>query len=123
MTTASARSGGTPLTRAQAVVDCLETPTLARIYASAWTDGPITISTLIDELDIPQGTAYEYVDRLKAAHLVELVTEAQPHAYPAQSLALTLTTDGQTQEISPSGCRRPPRGERGYRCVHRSARV
>jgi hypothetical protein len=52
-------------------------------------------------LDILQGTAYEYVQNLETAGLVEQTREQRPYQYDAESIALTLSTDGETQTITP----------------------
>jgi len=48
----------------QTVADLLDTPTLARTYAHILHHGPVTVSAIVDELDVPQGTAYDYVEKL-----------------------------------------------------------
>ena len=96
------RSGRPPIQQLQTVVDLLETPALARLYAHILQHGPVTVSEMVDELDIPQGTAYDYVQNLKTAGLVEKTRENRPYEYDAESIALTLSTDGETQTITPA---------------------
>lgn len=96
------QSGQPPIQQLQTIADLLETPTLARIYAHVLRHGPVTVSEIIDTLNIPQGTAYEYVDNLETVKLVKRVTEVRPHKYDAESIALTLSTDGETQTITPA---------------------
>jgi len=96
------RSGRPPIQQLQTVVDLLETPSLARIYAHVLQDGPVTVANIVDELDIPQGTAYDYVQKLEAAGLVEKTSDQRPYEYDAESLSLTLSTDGETQTITPA---------------------
>jgi DNA-binding MarR family transcriptional regulator len=86
----------------QAVVDLFETPTLARIYAHVLQRGPVTVSEVVDELDIPQGTAYDYVQKLEAAGLVVKVREQRPYEFDAEPISLTLSTDGETRTITPA---------------------
>ena len=57
---------------------------------------------VLDELDIPQGTAYDYVQNLETAGLVEKTREQRPYEYDAESIALTLSADGETQTITPA---------------------
>ncbi|MFB6227313.1 MAG: helix-turn-helix domain-containing protein [Halobacteriales archaeon] len=86
----------------QTVADLLDTPALARLYAHILQHGPVTVSELVGELDIPQGTAYEYVQTLETAGLVEKTREQRPYEYDGESIALTLSTDGETRTITPA---------------------
>lgn len=95
-------SGQPPIQQLQTVADLLDTPTLARLYAYLLQNGPVTVSEIIDELDIPQGTAYDYVQNLEATGLVEKTRDQRPYEYDAESIALTLSTDGETQTITPA---------------------
>jgi len=65
------RSGQPPIQQLQTVVDLLETPALARIYAHVLQGGLVTVAEIVDELDISQGTAYDYVQKLEAVGIVE----------------------------------------------------
>lgn len=96
------RSGQPPIQQLQTVVDLLETPALARMYAHIIQDGPVTVASVIDDLDIPQGTAYDYVQKLETAGLVEKTRDQRPSEYDAESISLTLSTDGETQTITPA---------------------
>jgi DNA-binding MarR family transcriptional regulator len=60
------------------------------------------VSEIVDTLDIPQGTAYDYVQNLETAGLVEKSREQRPYEYDAEAIALTLSTDGETQTITPA---------------------
>jgi DNA-binding MarR family transcriptional regulator len=96
------QSGQPPIRQLQTVADLLETPALARIYAHILRHGPVTVSDLVAELDVPQGTAYDYVQNLETAGLVEKTRERRPYEYDAEAIALTLSTDGETQTITPA---------------------
>jgi len=96
------RSGNPPIQQLQTVVDLLETPTLARMYAHILRDGPITVSDIVSALDIPQGTAYDYIQKLEAAGLVEKTQEKRPYEYDTETISLTLSTDGDSQTITPA---------------------
>lgn len=91
-----------PLHQLETVADVLETPPLARIYAHVLQHGPVTVSDLIEALDVPQGTAYDYVKKLESAGLIEKTSTQRPYEYDAEPLSLTLSTDGETQAITPS---------------------
>ncbi|TKX41355.1 helix-turn-helix domain-containing protein [Halorubrum sp. CGM4_25_10-8A] len=101
MAQSPSRSGRPPIQQLQTVADLLETPVLARMYAHVLQDGPVTVANIVDELDIPQGTAYDYIQKLEAADLVEKTRDQRPSEYDAESLSLTLSTDGETQTITP----------------------
>lgn len=91
-----------PLHQLEMVADLLETPPLARVYAHVLQHGPVTVSDLIETLGIPQGTAYDYVQRLETADLIEKASEKRPYEYDAEPLSLTLSTDGETRTVTPS---------------------
>ena len=96
------RSGRPPIQQLQMVADLFDTPTLARLYAHILQQGPITVSEIVDALDIPQGTAYDYVQNLETTGLVKKTRDQRPYEYDAESIALTLSTDGETQTITPA---------------------
>lgn len=96
------RSGRPPIQQLQTVADLLETPALARLYAYILQNGPATVSGIVDDLDIPQGTAYDYMQNLETAGLVEKTHEQRPYKFNAEPIALTLSTNGETQTITPA---------------------
>jgi len=96
------RSDRQPIQQLQTVVDLLENPTLARMYAHILRNGPVTVSEIVSELDIPQGTAYDYIQKLEAAALVEQTREQRPAEYDTETISLTLSTDDSTQTITPA---------------------
>lgn len=91
-----------PLQQLQTVADLIETPALARIYAYTEREGPVTVGELVDELGVPQGTAYDYVERLETAGLIERTTDARPHEYDADAVSLTLSVDDTTTTVTPA---------------------
>ncbi|WP_129113911.1 DUF7437 domain-containing protein [Halegenticoccus tardaugens] len=96
------RSGRPPIQQLQTVADLLETPALSRLYAHILQHGPVTVSEIVDDLDIPQGTAYDYVKNLETAGLVKKSRDQRPYEYDGESIALMLSTDGETQTITPA---------------------
>lgn len=96
------RSEQPPIQHLQTVVDMLETPALARIYAHVLTDGPVTVADTVEALDVPQGTAYDYVRKLETAGFVEMTSDRRPYEYDAEPVSLTLSTDGTTRTITPA---------------------
>ena len=75
---------------------------LARIYAYTLREGPITVAEVVDALGVPQGTAYDYVQKLEDASLLTKVTEQRPYEYDAEPISLTLSIDGDSQTITPA---------------------
>jgi DNA-binding MarR family transcriptional regulator len=73
------------------VADLLEHARLAQLYAHLYQTNTATVTNLIDALDLAQGTAYNYVNRLVDAGVIEPVTDTQPKTYTARELALTVT--------------------------------
>ena len=57
---------------------------------------------LVDELDIPPGTTYDYVQKLETAGLVEKTRDQRPYEYDADPISLTLSTDGDTRTVTPA---------------------
>lgn len=96
------RSDPPPIQQLQTVAELLDTPARARLYAYVLQHGPVTVAEIIDALGTPQGTAYDYVEHLETAGLVEQVRDQRPYEYDAESIALTLSTDGETQTITPA---------------------
>jgi DNA-binding MarR family transcriptional regulator len=96
------RSEQGPLHQFETVADLLENPSLARIYAHILQHGPVTVGDLVETLDVPQGTAYDYVQKLEGAALIEKTSEQRPYTYDAEPLSLTLSTDGETRTITPA---------------------
>lgn len=101
MAQSSAPTQTPPIEQLRTVLDLLETPTLAHIYAYTLRRGPTTVPELVDALDVPQGTAYEYVGRLERAGLVSKVRDERPHEYEAEPISLTLSADDETRTITP----------------------
>lgn len=85
------------------VADLLEEPRLARLYSSLARADETTVQELQETLDLAQGTAYSYVNRLVDAGLVEVTREVQPRTYAARDIELTITSgSGLTYTITPA---------------------
>jgi DNA-binding MarR family transcriptional regulator len=85
------------------IADLLEQAQLARIYTYLYREGGATVSELIDALDLPQGTAYTYVNQLTDTGVLTPTTDSQPRRYEAVEIELTLTVDGDREyTISPA---------------------
>lgn len=92
---------GPPIEQLRTIVELLETPALARLYAHILREGGTTVGKAIEELEVPQGTAYDYVRRLEAAGVVERTSDERPYVYAADPVSLTLSTDDETRTITP----------------------
>ena len=102
MSNSSARSDRPPIRELQTVVELLESPALARIYAYVLRNGPVTVADIVADLELPQGTTYDYVRKLESADLLQKIRDRRPYEYDADPISLTLTTAGATQTISPA---------------------
>ncbi|RRJ27572.1 DUF7437 domain-containing protein [Halocatena pleomorpha] len=102
MAKSSHHSDHPPFQQLQAVVDLLESPTLARLYMYTLEKGSSTVSEIVSDLDIPQGTAYDYIGTLEQTGLVTKVHEQRPYEYEAVPVSLTFRTDGSPQTITPA---------------------
>jgi DNA-binding MarR family transcriptional regulator len=96
------RSDQPPIQQLQTIADLLDTPALARIYAHVLQEGPVTVPEIVANLDFPQGTAYDYVQKLEVAGLVVKTQKQRPYEYDADPISLTLSADGETRTITPA---------------------
>jgi hypothetical protein len=62
----------------------------------------VSVIQVVEQLDVPQGTAYDYVERLETAGLVETVNDRRPFQYDVDPIELTLSTDGERRTITPA---------------------
>lgn len=86
------------------VADLLEEPDLARLYAYLAHEPEASVQDVMTDLDLPQGTAYNYVNRLVDASVLEVTHDEQPRRYTAREIDLTVTAaDGErTYTITPA---------------------
>jgi Sugar-specific transcriptional regulator TrmB. len=82
------------------VADLLEEPQLAQLYAYLAREGEATVQDVIDNLELAQGTAYSYVNRLVDAGVVEVTHDEQPRRYTARTIDLTVTTTAGDREYT-----------------------
>jgi len=83
-----------------AVADLLEEPQLAQLYAYLAREGEATVQDVMDDLEIAQGTAYSYVNRLVDAGVVDVTDDEQPRRYAAREIDLTVTTAAGDREYT-----------------------
>jgi len=91
MSRTSNRADGDIIRDFLSVADLLEEPKLAQLYAYLTREGEATVQELMDALDLAQGTAYTYVNRLVDAGVIEATTDEQPRVYVAREIDLTVT--------------------------------
>jgi DNA-binding transcriptional ArsR family regulator len=91
MSRTSDRSTGDVIRDFLSIADLLEEPQLAQVYAYVSREGEATVQNLMDALDLAQGTAYTYVNRLVDAGVLVATTETQPRTYSTKEIDLTVT--------------------------------
>ena len=100
MAKSPAQSTQPPIQQLQTIANLLDTPALARIYAYILQEGPVSVPDIVADLDFPQGTAYDYMQKLEAAEFVVKTQTQRPYNYDADPISLTLTTGGETRTIT-----------------------
>jgi len=100
MSRTSNRTDGDLVRDFLSVADLLERPQLARLYAYLAREGEATVREVMDELELAQGTAYTYVNRLVDAGVVEVTRDEQPRRYAARGVDLTVTTAAGDREYT-----------------------
>lgn len=98
MSRSTDRTTGDVVREFLSVADLLEEPRLAQLYAYLFREGEATVRDLMEALDLPQGTAYTYVDRLAEAGVITEQSEIQPRTYTANEIDLTVTASDGTHE-------------------------
>ncbi|AHG01522.1 hypothetical protein HALLA_03775 (plasmid) [Halostagnicola larsenii XH-48] len=91
MSRTSNRANGDVIRDFLSVAELLEEPQLAQLYAYITREGEATVQELMDALELAQGTAYTYVNRLVDAGVIESTTDEQPRTYAAREIDLTVT--------------------------------
>jgi len=74
------------------VADLLEEPQLAQLYAYFAREDEATVQNVMEDLELAQGTAYSYVNRLVDAGVIDVTDDGQPRRYTAREIDLTVTT-------------------------------
>ena len=82
------------------VADLLEEPQLAQLFAYVAREEETTVQEAMDALDLAQGTAYSYVNRLVDADVIEATTDEQPRTYVARDIDLTVTAADDDREYT-----------------------
>ena len=100
MSRTSHRTNGDVIRDFLSVADLLEEPQLAQLYAYLAREGETTVQELMNGLELPQGTAYTYVNRLDDADIIEPTSDEQPRTYVARDINLTVTAADGTGEYT-----------------------
>jgi DNA-binding transcriptional ArsR family regulator len=100
MSRPSKRADGDVVHDFLSVADLLEEPQLAQLYAYLARGEARTVRDVMEALDLAQGTAYAYVNRLVDAGVVEVVRDDQPRTYAAREIDLTVTTGDGDREYT-----------------------
>jgi len=82
------------------VADLLEDPQLAQLFAYVAREEEATVQEVMNGLDLAQGTAYSYVNRLVDAGVIEATTDEQPRTYVARDIDLTVTAADDDREYT-----------------------
>ncbi|RQG90862.1 DUF7437 domain-containing protein [Natrarchaeobius chitinivorans] len=82
------------------VANLLEEPQLAQLYSYLAREGEVTVQNAIKDLELAQGTAYSYVNRLVDAGVVNVTDDEQPRRYTAREIDLTVTTAADDREYT-----------------------
>lgn len=91
MPRASNRPNGDIIRDFLSVAALLEELQLARLYPSLAREGEATVQEVIDDLELQEGSAYAYVNRLVNAGVIEVIHDEQPRRYVARKIELTVT--------------------------------
>lgn len=98
MSRTSNQANGDLLREFLSIADLLEEPRLAQLYAYLAREGDATVQELMEVLELPQGTAYSYVERLVDAGVIQVTSDDPPRRYAANDIELTMTTaDGERE--------------------------
>ncbi|WP_126664410.1 DUF7437 domain-containing protein [Haloterrigena salifodinae] len=100
MSRTSNRADGDIVRDFLSVAGLLEEPQLAQLYAYLAHEDEATVQDVMDELELAQGTAYSYVNRLVDAGVVEITHDEQPRRYAAREIDLTVTTAAGDREYT-----------------------
>lgn len=92
----------TPLTTGGELFELLENPRKAWIYTYLRHNPDATIEDIVQTLEIPQRTVYEYSTDLEAAGFIEQSNEGRPAAYRAREIELHVVQGDAERQITPA---------------------
>lgn len=91
----------TPLDTGGDVFELLGNARKAWIYTYIRHNEDAPVEEIVDDLDIPQRTVYEYVDDLESAGFIEQSNDGRPATYEAREVDLQLVQNGVERQITP----------------------
>ena len=92
----------TPLDTGGEAFELLGNPRKAWIYTYLHHHPSTTIQDVVETLDLPQRTVYEYVDDLEAAGFIEQSNDGRPARYRAHDIDLQLIDGDAQRRITPA---------------------
>ena len=98
----SAISEAHPLDTMLAVSDVIQNERLARLYGRVLELDTPTVEELASRSASSKTTVYEDVKHLVEIGVLERVTDSQPHRYRARRVDMTIQTDDETFQITPT---------------------
>ncbi len=92
----------TPLDTGGEAFELLGNARKAWIYTYIRHHPETTIQNIVETLDLPQRTVYEYVDALEAASFIEQSNDGRPAEYTAREINLQLVEGDAKRRITPA---------------------
>ncbi len=92
----------TPLDTGGEAFELLRNARKAWIYTYIHHNAETTIDDVVDSLEIPQRTAYDYINDLESAGFIEQSNEGRPARYTAHEVDLQLVQDDVQRQITPA---------------------
>lgn len=92
----------TPLDTGGEAFELLGNSRKAWIYTYIYHHPSTTVQDVVETLDLPQRTVYEYVDDLEGAGFIEQSTDGRPAEYSAREIDLHLSEGDAEREITPA---------------------
>lgn len=95
------RTRRSPLDTGGEAFELLENPRKAWIYTYIHHHPETTVQDVVETLEVPQRTVYEYVDELEGAGFLEQSNDGRPARYIAHEIDLQLVADDAERRITP----------------------
>ena len=92
----------TPLDTGGEAFELLRNARKAWIYTYIRHNTDTTIDDIVDSLEIPQRTAYDYINDLESAGFIEQSNKGRPARYAAREIDLQLVQDDVQRQITPA---------------------
>ncbi|ACV11259.1 transcriptional regulator, TrmB [Halorhabdus utahensis DSM 12940] len=89
-----------PLDMGGEAFELLRSPRKAWIYTYVHHHSATTVQEIVETLELPQRTVYDYIDDLEAADLLEQSNDGRPAEYTAHEIDLQLVAGDAEQRIT-----------------------